>query len=116
MEQDGIPKVVLVGDEGVGKTTLFLRFKEDKFVEVTQHTRYMAEHSKEWTVGGQPVKVYYSVLNASHNNIDSWFYYDLLDFTTLPPLMNSVSLGRRFVQIICVLTLQRCHSNLLNAL
>lgn len=50
-------KVVLVGDEGVGKTSMFLRFKTDKFIETTIQTRYQAEHMKEWHVHGTPVKV-----------------------------------------------------------
>lgn len=53
-----INKVVLMGDEGVGKTSMFLRFKTGRFVETTTSTRYQAEHYKEWTVRGTPVKVY----------------------------------------------------------
>lgn len=52
-----INKVVLMGDEGVGKTSMFLRFKTGRFVETTTSTRYQAEHYKEWTVRGTPVKV-----------------------------------------------------------
>lgn len=50
-------KVVLVGDEGVGKTSMFLRFKTDRFIETTSSTRYQAEHYKEWTVRGTKVQV-----------------------------------------------------------
>lgn len=50
-------KVVMLGNEGVGKTTMFLRFKTGRFVQTTAQTRYNAEHFKEWTVKGKPVKV-----------------------------------------------------------
>ena len=56
MEEES-PKVVLLGNEGVGKTTLFYRFKERKNVEVDQRTRFTAEHKREWTIGSQAVKV-----------------------------------------------------------
>lgn len=56
-EDPDINKVVLLGDEGVGKTSMFLRFKTDRFFETTTTTRYQAEHYKEWLVRGTPVKV-----------------------------------------------------------
>ena len=50
-------KVVLVGNEAVGKTSIFLRFKTGRFNETTSKTRYDSEHLKEWRVNGTPVKV-----------------------------------------------------------
>lgn len=50
-------KIVLIGDEGVGKTTIFQRFKYDRFVEEISHTRYEAEHCREWDVDGRTVQV-----------------------------------------------------------
>ena len=56
---DSVPdKVVLVGDVGVGKTSLFLRFKTGQFQETTpSHNPRDGEHQKEWTVGGKKVSV-----------------------------------------------------------
>ena len=57
-ENDPSPnKVVMVGNEGVGKTSMFLRFKTDKFAQVEPQTRYNAEHFKEWNLKGDTVKV-----------------------------------------------------------
>ena len=57
-EEDPAPnKVVMIGNEGVGKTSLFLRFKTGRFVQTTVQTRYDAEHFKEWSVKGNSVKV-----------------------------------------------------------
>jgi small GTP-binding protein len=50
-------KVVLLGDEDVGKTSMFLRFKTERFVETTSSTKYQAEHYKEWAVNGTPVRM-----------------------------------------------------------
>ena len=50
-------KVVLIGDEGVGKTAMFQRFKYNDFVEQTSHTRYEAEHRREWDLDGKTVEV-----------------------------------------------------------
>ena len=46
-------KVVLLGDLDVGKTSLFMRFKENKFMEVSSQTRKEADAKKEWNVGGE---------------------------------------------------------------
>ena len=50
-------KVVLVGDVGVGKTSLFLRFKTGEFKETTSHNPREGEFRKEWRVGGTDVSV-----------------------------------------------------------
>ena len=55
---DSIPdKVVLVGDVGVGKTSLFLRFKTGKFEVSTSHNPREGETRKEWQVDGATVSV-----------------------------------------------------------
>ena len=58
-ESDPSPnKVVLIGSEGVGKTSIFLRFKNGHFSQTTRtQTTYDAEHYKEWIVKGHTVKV-----------------------------------------------------------
>ena len=51
-------KVVLVGDYGVGKTSLFMRFKSDACPEnVPSQTRKEAEHMKAWTYKGEDLCV-----------------------------------------------------------
>lgn len=50
-------KVVLVGDVGVGKTSLFLRFKTGEFSESTTHNPREGEYHKEWQLGGSDVSV-----------------------------------------------------------
>ncbi len=50
-------KVVLVGDVGVGKTTLFLRFKTGEFTENTSHNPREGEYRKMWDIGGREVSV-----------------------------------------------------------
>ena len=50
-------KVVLVGDVGVGKTTLFMRFRTGQFVENTTHNPREGEYHKSWTVQGGEVSV-----------------------------------------------------------
>ena len=59
-------KVVLVGDVGVGKTTLFLRFKTGEFCENHSHNPREGEYHKKWQVEGEEVSVsaghLYSVL------------------------------------------------------
>ena len=53
-------KVVLVGDVGVGKTSLFLRFKTGEFQQTTpSHNPRDGEYQKEWMVGGKKVSVSY---------------------------------------------------------
>ena len=50
-------KVVLVGDVGVGKTSLFLRFKTGEFSESTSHNPREGEFHKKWQVDGSEVSV-----------------------------------------------------------
>lgn len=51
-------KIVLIGDEGVGKTTIFARFMKGQFVDSDGHTKSMAEHRKELTTeSGKKVQV-----------------------------------------------------------
>ena len=49
-------KVVLVGNPGVGKSTIFQRFRTGMFVPEDQLShRDKAEHYKEWTVSGAKI-------------------------------------------------------------
>lgn len=51
-------KVVLVGDVGVGKTSIFLRFKTGKFQETSpSHNPRDGEWRREWQVAGSNVSV-----------------------------------------------------------
>ena len=53
-------KVVLVGNPGVGKSTIFQRFKTGRFVpveELTHHDKEGQECYKAWTVGDGQVAV-----------------------------------------------------------
>ena len=55
---ESIPdKVVLVGDVGVGKTSLFVRFETGKFKESTSHDPRKGEVRKEWNVDNSIVAV-----------------------------------------------------------
>lgn len=63
-------KVVLVGDVGVGKTTLFMYFKTGKFLESTSHNPREGEFHKKWNLavpgGGEQREVSVSTeLNSS---------------------------------------------------
>ena len=65
-------KVVLVGNPGVGKSTIFQRFKTGKFVpveELTHHDKEGQECYKAWTVGDRQVTVSYisSTLGSLHS-------------------------------------------------
>lgn len=64
---DSVPdKVVLVGDVGVGKTSLFLRFKTGQFQHTTpSHNPRDGEHQKEWPVGGRKVSVSSNINNTN---------------------------------------------------
>ena len=51
-------KVVLIGNQDVGKTTIFSRFKTGRFVNNTEQTKVAAEHCKEVTTeSGRRVQV-----------------------------------------------------------
>lgn len=50
-------KVVLVGDVGVGKTTLFMRFMTGEFVENTTHNPRLGEYHKKWSLNDGEVSV-----------------------------------------------------------
>lgn len=54
-------KVVLVGDVGVGKTTIFTRFKTGKAESVSLNTRKECECAKTLTVDGRDTCVSCSV-------------------------------------------------------
>lgn len=51
-------KVVLVGDVGVGKTTIFNRFSKGEFVESSgSTTSHSADVQKKWYLNGKEVSV-----------------------------------------------------------
>ena len=52
-------KVVLVGNPGVGKSTMYQRFKTGKFVQLEESERHTQakEFCKEWTVQDTKVSV-----------------------------------------------------------
>ena len=50
-------KAVLVGDVGVGKTSLFVRFKTGEFSENVSHNPREGEYQKKWAVQGKQISV-----------------------------------------------------------
>ncbi len=50
-------KGVLVGDVGVGKTSLFVRFKTGEFSDNVSHNPREGEYQKNWTIDGRDVSV-----------------------------------------------------------
>ena len=50
-------KAVLVGDVGVGKTSLFVRFKTGEFSDNVSHNPREGEYQKKWTVQGKEATV-----------------------------------------------------------
>ena len=71
MSDAGDYKVVLVGDLEVGKTTLFNRFKEGKFVDSgdERQTRQQAECKKTWTHDGEQFTVSFKVVAKRTNYV-----------------------------------------------
>lgn len=59
-------KAVLVGDVGVGKTSLFMRFKTGRFVEGTTHNPREGEFRKKWTLNGKEVSVSWASDRRGH--------------------------------------------------
>lgn len=54
-------KVVLVGDVGVGKTSIFNRFTTGEFKETSGSQNRVAEYQKRWHLNGVEVSVSPSV-------------------------------------------------------
>ena len=50
-----LDKVILIGDVGVGKTSIFTRFRTGEFE--SSGDQKIAEHQKKWTVNGRDVTV-----------------------------------------------------------
>lgn len=50
-------KAVLVGDVGVGKTSLFVRFKTGEFSDNVSHNPREGEYQKKWDIDGKQVSV-----------------------------------------------------------
>lgn len=50
-------KIVLVGDFGVGKTTIFTRFKTGRATDAALNTRKECECEKKLTVDGEDISV-----------------------------------------------------------
>ncbi len=50
-------KAVLVGDVGVGKTSLFVRFKTGDFSDNITHNPREGEYKKRWQLAGKDVSV-----------------------------------------------------------
>lgn len=48
-------KVILIGDVGVGKTSIFTRFRTGEFE--SSGDQKIAEFQKKWSVGGREVTV-----------------------------------------------------------
>ncbi len=57
--EDDFPhdKVILAGNCGVGKTTLFLRFKKGSFQEDITPGTVASEHQKQWQRDGIDISV-----------------------------------------------------------
>lgn len=59
-------KVILCGEYGVGKSSLFRRFATDTFVTATDRKSTLGlDHiDKEYTVDGRPIKVFNPLMFA----------------------------------------------------
>ena len=51
-------KVIIIGDAGVGKTSILLRFIEDKFVQTTTSIGYISDRKKLVKVNGKEVQLH----------------------------------------------------------
>lgn len=51
-------KVIIIGDAGVGKTSILLRFIEDKFVATTTSIGYISDRKKLVKVNGKDVQLH----------------------------------------------------------
>ena len=51
-------QVIIIGDSGVGKTSIILRFAKDQFYENTSDAGYVSDFVKEVTVSGRTVKLH----------------------------------------------------------
>ena len=73
-------KVVLVGDVGVGKTSLFLRFKTGEFSENTSHNPREGEYHKQWQLSGNEVSVSRHRYKFTRKKLSVFYryYYKLL--------------------------------------
>ncbi len=65
MADCGTNKVVLVGDFGVGKTTIFTRFKTGQASGGDLNTRKECEHSKKITVDGKETCVSWMIASPT---------------------------------------------------
>lgn len=68
MNVDESNKVVLVGDFGVGKSTIFTRFKTGGVKDVIVNTRKECEFRKTLTVDGKEISV--SLYNEAYLQIE----------------------------------------------
>lgn len=51
-------KVIIIGDAGVGKTSILLRFIENKFVATTTSIGYISDRKKLVMVNGKEVQLH----------------------------------------------------------
>jgi len=59
LQVDDIFKVIIIGDCGVGKTSIFLRFVKDVFYDnPVAEAGYISDFTKEVVVNGKPVKLH----------------------------------------------------------
>ena len=51
-------QVIIIGDSGVGKTSIMLRFVKDQFYENVSEAGYVSDFVKEVEVSGRKVKLH----------------------------------------------------------
>ena len=51
-------QVIIIGDSGVGKTSILLRFAKDKFYDNVSDAGYVSDFVKELNVSGRNVKLH----------------------------------------------------------